>query len=137
MTIILRNLLLPFFTNKRVKKYTQLIEYLLLNKKLNTGKIQIIYIFTLQEGSFEMESIVACDITDKPDDEDLWTFRIVLENKPNSNSYKKVYFQALKDTVLEIHSKVSHLLHWHSRQSRSNYLVYKELKSRRRKTNLF
>jgi len=89
------------------------------------------------EGSFEMESIVACDITDKPDDEDLWTFRIVLEHKPNSNSYKKVYFQALKDTVLEIHSKVSHLLHWHSSQSRSNYLVYKELKSRRRKTNLF
>ena len=110
------------------------MDNLLLN--LNFDTIFASYLI-LQEGSFEMESIVACEITEKPDEEDLWTFRIVLEHKPNSNNYKKVYFQAVKDTVLEIQSKVSHLLHWHSSHSRSNYLVYKELKSRRRKTNLF
>ena len=91
-----------------------------------------------KEGSFDMETIVACEITEKPDDEDeLFTFRLVLENKPNSSSYKKVYFQAIKETVLEIHNKMSHLLHWHSSQAQANYRVYKELKSRRRKTNLF
>ena len=89
-----------------------------------------------KEGSFNMEYIVACEVTEKSDDdEELWTFRIVLENK--SNSYKKVYFQGSRETVQEIHSKMSNLLHWHSSQARANYIVYKELKSRRRKTNLF
>lgn len=88
-----------------------------------------------KEGSFNMETIVACEITEKTEDEEIWTFRIVLEHKVNA--YKKVYFQALKETVSEIHNKVSHLLQWHSSQARSNYIVYKELKSRRRKTNIF
>ena len=89
-----------------------------------------------KEGSFSMENIVACEVTEKTDDDDeLWTFRIVLEHK--SNSYKKVYFQANRETAQEIHSKMSHLLHWHSSQARANYIVYKELKNRRRKTNLF
>ena len=89
-----------------------------------------------KEGSFSMENIVACEVTEKTDeDNELWTFRLVLEHK--SNSYKKVYFQANRETVQEIHSKMSNLLHWHSSQARANYIVYKELKSRRRKTNLF
>ena len=89
-----------------------------------------------KEGSFTMDIIAACEITDKTDtNENELEFRIVLEHK--YNSYKKVFFQGPKETVNEINSKMSNLLQWHSSQARSNYIVYKELKSRRRKTNLF
>ncbi len=86
-------------------------------------------------GSIEVEHVVGCDITEKSDEEDLWTFRFVVEHKPNL--YKKVYFQTMRDTAEEIHKKISNLLSWHSSRARSNYIVYKELKNRRRKTNLF
>ena len=83
-----------------------------------------------------MDIIAACEITDKTDTNDAeLEFRIVLEHK--YNSYKKVFFQGPKETVNEIHGKMSNLLQWHSSQARSNYVVYKELKNRRRKTNLF
>lgn len=89
-----------------------------------------------KEGIFNMESIAACEITEKPEDADqLWTFRLVLEHK--TSSYKKVYFQASKSTVEEVHAKMTSLLQWHSSQARTNYISYKELKSHRRKTNLF
>ena len=89
-----------------------------------------------KEGSFSMDIIAACEITDKTDTNDTeLEFRIVLEHK--YNSYKKVFFQGPKETVNEIHGKMSNLLQWHSSQARSNYVVYKELKNRRRKTNLF
>jgi hypothetical protein len=94
-------------------------------------------------GTFDMDSIVACEVINNSDNKKseaeiepaLWTFRIVLEHK--INSYKKVYFQATKDVVEEIHSKVSHLLAWHSSQARTNYIVCKELKNRRRRTTIF
>ena len=75
-----------------------------------------------------MDIIAACEITDKTDTNDTeLEFRIVLEHK--YNSYKKVFFQGPKETVNEIHGKMSNLLQWHSSQARSNYVVYKELKN--------
>ena len=88
-----------------------------------------------KEGSFNMDIIAACEITEKEVDDDQWVFKLVLENR--NNSYKKVFFQGHKDTVAEVINKMSHLLQWHSTQARSNYISYKELKNRRRKTNLF
>ena len=82
-----------------------------------------------------MDIIVACEITEKPDEEEFWTFRIVVEHK--YNSYKKIYFQGLRETANEIYGKMANLLQWHSSQSRANYIVYKELKNRRRRTNIF
>lgn len=87
------------------------------------------------EGSFSFEVIVACEITDKDEDDDTCTFRLVWEHK--YNNYKKVYFEGGKDVVNEIYGKMSNLLQWHSSQARANYIVYKELKKRRRKTNFF
>ncbi len=89
-----------------------------------------------KEGTFDMEHIVACEISEKPEDEsEFWTFRIILEHK--YPSYKKVYFQGPRETVSDIQTKMTNLLQWHSSHARANYIAYKEMKKRRRKTNIF
>lgn len=80
--------------------------------------------------SVNMDEVAACDVTEKKAN-GRWVFRLVFRHE-SEDSFKKIYMEASQEVVEEVQQKICHLLNWHSSKARSDYIVHKEIKWKRR-----
>eukprot|EP00095_Tigriopus_kingsejongensis_P012344 snap_masked-scaffold198_size266703-processed-gene-0.14 protein:Tk12344 transcript:snap_masked-scaffold198_size266703-processed-gene-0.14-mRNA-1 annotation:"target of rapamycin complex 2 subunit mapkap1-like" len=80
--------------------------------------------------SFDMESIVACDIVEAKTNGKA-VFRIVFQA---DHGYKRHDFECEELVVNKIHAKINHLMNLHPHEAREEYHDYQERKIQRRHT---